>query len=325
MPTTTECSIAVIVPFYQKVSGILSKAILSALRQVQVNNVSIIIVDDASPVPARIELADIVQEYADRIIVIEQPNAGPAAARNKGLSSVPPGTRYVAFLDSDDEWIDTHLMNAVTALEQGNDFYFSDHFQLNQTVSAFKRASRIRIADHPSIAGSEFLRTYDGDMFDQILMGNIIGTSTVAYRFAKFPDLRFREEFVYAGEDYLFWLELSNRTKKIAFSTQCECRYGEGVNIFSGSGWGTEKSLIRLHHEMKFKKALPKLFKLTPVQLAANRQSVTTLRASFVRDLLHRISHRLPIDREILANQFKVDPKSFFYFIPLAARVVLKV
>lgn len=325
MSNPTECSIAVIVPFYQKESGILSKAILSAIRQVQVTDVKIIIVDDASPVPARTELAEIMRAYPDWIRVIEQPNAGPAAARNKGLDNVPASTRYVAFLDSDDEWIDTHLINAVTALEQGNDFYFSDHFQLNQSVSAFNRASRIKITDHPAIAGSKFLRTYDGDMFDQILIGNIIGTSTVAYRYVKFPDLRFREEFVYAGEDYLFWLELSNRTKKIAFSTHCECRYGQGVNIFSGSGWGTEKSLIRLHHEMKFKKALPRFFKLTPAQLAGNQIAISTLRASFVRDLLHRISHRLPIGREILKNQFQIDPQSFFYFAPLVARIVLKI
>lgn len=162
-------------------------------------------------------------------------------------------------------------------------------------------------------------------MFDQILRRNIIGTFTVVYRFEKFQALRFREEFVYAGEDYLFWLELSMLTKKIVFSSLCECRYGAGVNIFSGSGWGTEKSLIRLHHEMKFKKALPRLFQLAPAQLAANREAVSTLRASFVRDLLHRISHRLPIGKEILNNQFKVDPQSFLYFLPLAARIILKV
>jgi succinoglycan biosynthesis protein ExoW len=317
-------SIAVVIPFYQKQRGILSRAILSALRQTFVGQFAIIVIDDSSPVPARAELAEIMSSHPGRIVIIEQPNAGPAAARNKGLDHVPAGTEYVAFLDSDDEWTDTHLTNAMTALAAGYDFYFSDHYQLNQTVSAFNRAKRIQAAEHPKLAGSEHLREYQGDMFNQILTGNIIGTTTVVYRHAAFPALRFREEFVYAGEDYLFWLELSMLTKKIAFSTLCEVRYGEGVNIFAGSGWGTEKSLIRLHYEIKYKKALPQLFKLTGAQLEENRAAVVSLRKSFVADLLHRLAHRLPIKFKVLRDHFRIDPQSLIYFVPLAMMIVLK-
>jgi succinoglycan biosynthesis protein ExoW len=210
-------------------------------------------------------------------------------------------------------------------MANGFDFYFSDHYQLQQTVSAFKRASRIDVDQHPRIAGNEHVHAYQGDMFDQILTGNIIGTSTVVYRYANFPALRFREEFVYAGEDYLFWLELSALTKKIAFSSLVECTYGKGVNIFSGSGWGTEKSLIRCHHEMKYKKALPRLFELNNVQLAANRRAVKLLRRSFVADMLHRIAHRIPMDRSVLKNQFRVDPQSFYFALPLAVKIACKI
>lgn len=317
-------SIAVVIPFYQKASGILTKAIVSALGQGDSENVTIIVVDDTSPVPARVELADLIARHPGRIVIIEQPNAGPAAARNRGLDSVPTGTEYVAFLDSDDEWIPTHLGNALTALEHGCDFYFSDFYHLNQTVSAFNRAKRIQVAEHAQIGDSKELHYYSGNMFDQILRGNIIGTSTVVYRFRAFPKLRFRKEFVYAGEDYIFWLELATFTKKIAFSSTCECHYGPGVNVFSGSGWGTEKSLNRLHDEMKYKKALPKIFQLDTIQTQENRETVRTLRRSFVQDLMHRIVHRRPIDPAILKHQFTVDPQSFFYFLPLALGIVLK-
>jgi succinoglycan biosynthesis protein ExoW len=317
-------NIAVVIPFYQKKTGILSKAIGSALRQVGNFNLIIIVVDDASPVAARIELAELMRNHPGRIMIVEQPNGGPASARNNGLNHVPSGTEYLAFLDSDDEWIAEHIANAMVAMRAGFDFYFSDHYQLNQTVSAFNRAGRIQIAHHPKIGGAEPVHAYQGDMFDRILSGNIIGTSTVLYSFAKYPTLRFREEFVYAGEDYLFWLELSKLTSKIAFSSLCECTYGEGVNIFSGSGWGTEKSLDRLHHEIKYKKALPRLFALTERQLIANRQSIKALRKSFVADLVHRLRHGLPIRRTLLANQFSVDPQTFVQFIPLTIAIAAK-
>lgn len=315
--------IAVIIPFYQKKPGILGKAVASALAQEGDAEMTIIVIDDQSPVPAREELGALMLAHPGRIVIIEQPNAGPAAARNRGLDAVAAGTEYVAFLDSDDEWILSHLANAVKALGAGFDFYFSDHYQLNQTVSAFNRASRINVAQHSKFTDADHLRAYQGDMFDQILMGNIIGTSTVVYRFAKFPRLRFREEFVYAGEDYLFWLELSKLTGKIAFSSLCECTYGEGVNIFSGSGWGTENSLIRNHHEIKFKKALPRLFTLSKAQSDANRRSIKVLRRSFIADVMHRCAHRFPVDRTVLRKQFKVDPQTFIYSVPLAFMVAI--
>lgn len=317
-----HATVAIVIPFYQKQTGILTKSIVSALAQSV--PATIIVVDDSSPVPARTELAALMQKHPGRIVIVEQPNAGPAAARNNGLANVPAGTEYVAFLDSDDEWIECHLVNAVTALDQGYDFYFSDHFQLNQTVSAFNRAKRVRVADHAAIAVHAHLHAYAGDMFDQILMGNIIGTSTVVYRFASFPALRFREEFVYAGEDYLFWLELAVQTKRIAFSDLCECRYGEGVNIFSGSGWGTEKSLVRIYYEMKFKKALIKLFPLTEDQLSATEAQILILRESFVSDVIHRLSHKKKIEVALLKKHFLIDWYSFLFFVPIACRIALK-
>ena len=277
----------------------------------------IIVTDDLSPVPATTELAGRIRDNLGRIVIIERPNGGPAAARNNGFDHVAPGTDHVAFLDSDDEWIPEHIANAMVAMRAGFDFYFSDHYQLNQTVSAFKRACRIDVARHPQVEKAQHVRTYTGNMFNQILTGNIIGTSTFVYRFANYPALRFREEFVYAGEDYLFWLELSKLTSKIAFSDLCECIYEEGVNIFAGSGWGTEKSLDRLHHEIKYKKALPRLFRLDEVQLNANQKNIKVLRKSFVADLVHRLRNRLPIRAQLLANQLKVDPQTFFQFIPL--------
>jgi succinoglycan biosynthesis protein ExoW len=182
--------IAVVIPFYQKKPGILAKAVNSVLCQsIPHDELCIIVVDDASPVSAREELADLSSKSDIRIYIIEQANAGPAAARNKALDNVPDGIQCVAFLDSDDEWTPDHLANAKDALI-GADFYFTDHYQLGQSVSAFARAGRITASEHPAIVANRPLHRYAGDMFDQILSGNVIGTSTVVYRHHKFPALR---------------------------------------------------------------------------------------------------------------------------------------
>lgn len=317
-------NITVVIPFYQKRPGILIKAVNSALVQKGTHTLKILIVDDASPVPARDELRAICDAHPGLIRIIEQANAGPAAARNRALDEVAPNTDLVAFLDSDDEWVADHLSNACLALGDRNDFYFADHFQLNQKISAFKRAGRIQPEKHMPIVDCAGLYEYSGDMFDQILMGNVIGTSTVVYSYRKFPLLRFREAFVHAGEDYLFWLELSKLSSRFCFSSACECTYGEGVNIFAGSGWGTEKSLARIHYELKYKKAIQQLFVLTAVQKASNQQAISGLRSSFVADVLHRLAHKKSIERSLLRQHWSVDVYTFLLFIPLALKLKLR-
>ena len=129
-----------------------------------------IVVDDASPVPAADEMAALpAAAMPHPVQVIRQPNAGPGGARNAGLDALPADARYVAFLDSDDEWSEDHLARAVAALQAGYDFYFADHIQLGSDVGAFARAGRIDPERHPRIAPPhEGLHAFSGDLFDQI-------------------------------------------------------------------------------------------------------------------------------------------------------------
>ena len=304
--------ITIVIPYYQRSPGILRKALASiAAQQGCPLPVHVIVVDDASPAPAGPELAAAPPMHHS-VQVIAQPNAGPGAARNTGLDNAPPDTRYIAFLDSDDEWTPDHLARAVAALESGYDFYFADHYQLDQTTTAFVRAGRIQIEEHPllpiPISG---VHAYQGDMLDQIMRGNLIGTSTVVYDFTRFSAQRFKVEFANAGEDYLFWMELAHAGANIAFSSQSEARYGKGVNVYAGAGWGTEQHLLRIHNELKYRKTTAKLFPLTAAQHAHLNNRARDLRLAFARDLLHRLAHRKPLPWPVLRQHFKLDPWSF--------------
>lgn len=304
--------ITVIIPYYQRSAGVLAKALVSiAAQQSCPLPVHVIVVDDASPAPAGPELAS-AGPMPHTVQVITQPNGGPGAARNTGLDNAPPGTQYIAFLDSDDEWTPDHLSRAVASLDSGYDFYFADHYQLGQTTSAFSRAGRIETGQHPSLSNSPAgLHAYQGDMLDQIIRGNLIGTSTVVYSFERFPQQRFKIEFTNAGEDYLFWMELVQKGAKIAFSSQCEARYGKGVNVYAGAGWGSEQHLLRLHNELKYRKTTIALFKLNATQQSHIQNCVRDLRIAFIRDLVHRIIHREKLPFRLLTAQFRLDPQTY--------------
>ena len=315
--------ISVIIPYFQKETGILQRALRSiSTQQGCSENIEIIVVDDCSPIPASGEI-DALGDLNLNIQCISQPNGGPGAARNTGLNHVGNLTKYVAFLDSDDEWAENHLANAVSALTSGSDFYFSDHLQLGADISAFKRAGRLRLQDHPALGAYPTVHAYKGDMFNQILTGNVIGTSSVVYDFSRFSDQRFKVDFTNFGEDYLFWMDIALAGAIFSFSENVEFSSGRGVNIYAGSGWGTDKHLLRLHNEIKFKKLLLNSYPINEKQRRKLKTDIDMLRISFTRDIIHRIKHKKELTAKLLVTHLRIDPLSFLY-IPLNIIKIIK-
>ena len=300
--------IAVVIPYYQREPGILRKALNSICASENVEDVCIFVIDDDSPVSAQSEIADLASTRFP-VTIIRQANRGPGGARNTGLDNLPSNVDYVAFLDSDDIWAPRHLQNALQALRAGYDVYFCDHIQLGAEQSAFSRAARIDPDKHPSLAGRADLHAYEGDMFDQIITGNVIGTSTVVFDRCKYGELRFRTDLTTAGEDYLFWLELSHQGARFAFGSEPAVFYGRGVNVYAGSGWGTEGHARRIVHEFTYRKALLSLYQLKPQQHEVVSRAINQLNESFVMDCLHRARHGKKIDWQLVFAMIKIAPK----------------
>ncbi|HEY5792121.1 MAG TPA: glycosyltransferase family 2 protein, partial [Chthoniobacterales bacterium] len=108
---TREPSISVVIPAYNR-----ERMIGRALRSVQHQRLGareVILVDDAST-DGTLETA---RAMMPEIRIFRQPrNAGPAAARNVGLAAA--AGEWIAFLDSDDEWLPDKLSRQWEALCQ---------------------------------------------------------------------------------------------------------------------------------------------------------------------------------------------------------------
>ncbi|MFH1659352.1 MAG: glycosyltransferase family 2 protein [Pseudomonadota bacterium] len=310
--------ISVVIPYFQRERGILARALQSVFASQDIDQLEVIVVDDASPIPA-LEEVEAIGSTRFPVRLIKQANNGPGGARNTGLDQVSPDAVYVAFLDSDDEWSPLHLKNAMTALRAGNDVYFADHLQLGAETSAFCRANRIVAADHPSISVSDDLHSYEGDMFDQIISGNVIGTSTVVFDKRKFSDVRFRRDLKMAGEDYIFWLDLSLRGAKFAFGASTEVVYGKGVNVFAGSGWGTEYHARRIIDELAFRRLLLAEYPLLDHHKNYVVAGIRSLHDAFVRDFLHRLNESKGIDWRLTFSALGQEPQIIFRVLPVVA------
>jgi len=319
MPDNTP-QVAVVIPYFQREPGILRRAIESIDAQEFDGEIAVYVTDDQSPVPAKQDISGLPTSDRIRITVIEQANGGPAAARNTALKAIPELTRYVAFLDSDDQWTPEHLRNAILALEQGFDLYFSDHYQLDQDISAFNRARRIHVAEHPTLGEFAHLHAFQGNMVDQILTGNVIGTSTVVYRRAGFETLRFDEAYTNAGEDYLFWITLCMHEARVAFSEKSEARYGRGVNVYSRVEWGSEKHLERTRNELKYKLAARQLKAITPATREKINESIRNLKTDYSKSLLSYLKnkHRLPTTE--IGKMIRLNATAAFWLPYFCAR-----
>jgi hypothetical protein len=94
-------AVSVIVPSYER-RTLLCEAVASVLRQT-FTDFELIVVDDGSSDGTREAMAGV----DSRVRYVWQPNAGVAAARNRGLELARAAT--VAFLDSDNRWLPEHL------------------------------------------------------------------------------------------------------------------------------------------------------------------------------------------------------------------------
>lgn len=120
-PNTTTVSrtptVSVILPTYNR-ANLLPRAIDSVLGQTY-SDFELLIIDDASDDNTR----EVVQQYDDRRIryIRKECNEGGGAARNRGIEA--SNGEYVAFLDSDDEWLPTKLKKQVDRVTQMGDEY----------------------------------------------------------------------------------------------------------------------------------------------------------------------------------------------------------
>jgi succinoglycan biosynthesis protein ExoW len=269
-----------------------------------------VIVDDGSPVSAADEINGLTGIDSVYVRVIKQENAGCFPACNMALDSVDASTDYIAFLDSDDEWTDNHLQNAIWALDAGHDLYFSDFYQLNQTVSAFQRDGRLDVEAHGQIDPDKPIYAFAGSLFDQIIRANLLGTSTIVYARKALGDLRYLKDYRHTGPEYILWLNMALRTNRVAFSIEPECRYGGGVNIFSESAWGTEKFLTVRQEEIRWRKYVLAHMPLTDSQRMHLQGKIRDSRLSFCLGLLHNVRSGV-LSMSVVRRQLALDPMTF--------------
>jgi succinoglycan biosynthesis protein ExoW len=320
-----EPDIGVVIPHFQRQSGLLPAAVRSAFAQTLAERVVVVIGDDSSPVSAESELRGLQDIPQQRIVIVRRPNGGAGAARNSALDALPASVRYVAYLDSDDAWRPHHLASAMRALDAGYDAYFCNFIGVGfPDIGHFDRIGSLQSQDHPLLDAELRLHALAVSALEHTVGdgGGLIQTSTVVYRHHKWPRLRFREEF-YNGQDFFFWMDLSQLGARFAFSFDIGCENGTGINIYQGSGWGTERSMQRIRNELFVWTSVERFYPLSEPLRAANRRTIRELQANVAGDLMHRVRHRKPLPGRLLADIVRMAPSTLWVAPTSALRIAL--
>ena len=154
--------VSVIIPAYNA-EAYIRDAMTSALEQTYAN-VEVIVVDDGSTD----RTAEIVRHMAsedERVVLLQQANAGVANARNAGIEQAK-GT-YVAPLDADDFWSSEKIEKQVERIEEGGP-------EMGAVYSWW-----ISVDDDGMIHGSNFPFRVEGDVYWHHLYVNFIGCASV--------------------------------------------------------------------------------------------------------------------------------------------------
>ena len=141
-----------------------------------------------------------------RVRLIEQPNRGPAAARNSGVAGARG--RYLAFLDGDDIWLPGKLamqMSYVRAHRDVKIIFTGFARWLPERSGAYPPARDFAVWGAKDVIGPE----YSGYLYATLLLDSVIHVITAVIERAAFTSLGGFDENMRVGEDYEFWMRAS--------------------------------------------------------------------------------------------------------------------
>lgn len=167
-------NVSIIVPTYNR-ADLLGLAIKSVISQ-SCKDWELLIIDDGSTDNTRSVVAEFTQKD-DRIKYFYQENKGQGAARNVGIQNAQG--EFIAFLDSDDEWLPKKLEDQVAFLDKHPEYdfcYTADVIFHSDGRSVIKRYSNSLGLTHMKLAGKGISvpssHMYRKKVFDEVGLFN---------------------------------------------------------------------------------------------------------------------------------------------------------
>ena len=227
----TQIFFSIIVPTYNR-EAFLDKAINSVLNQ-SYENFELIIADDGSSDKTK----QLVSSFSDKRVhyIKNDLNKGVAYARNIGLEKATGN--YIAFLDSDDWWLNNKLEKAVEYIKRYKDIH------IFHTGEIWLRNGKL-------LKQKDKHKNPSGWAYINALPLCCISISTAVLSKKVFDETGIFDESFEACEDYDFWLRATNRFEIKLIPEYLTEKDGGRPDQLSSSVWGLDRFRIRALEKM---------------------------------------------------------------------------
>ena len=226
--------VSVIIPTFNR-AEVVSRAVNSVLNQT-FKDFECIVVDDGSTD----ETDSVLLGFADRIKVVKTENRGVSAARNTGAKLA--AGKYIAFLDSDDEWKPQKLQKQFDFMQ--------------------KSASRISQTDETWVRNGKFVNKSakyirpSGNIFYNCLEVCAVTPSSVMMERGLFFEYGGFDENFPVCEDYDLWLRMSLKERFGLVDEPLIIKYGGNADQLSNSACLDKYRIISLFNMLHKNTAL---------------------------------------------------------------------
>lgn len=253
-------SVSVIIPTFNR-----QEVIERALRSVYAQNRpadEVIVVDDGSSDGTE----TIITEGFPEVTYLYQENRGVSAARNRGILEAKG--EWIAFLDSDDEWLPGKLERQLQQLSEQPDLRICHTEEI-----WIRNGTRVNQMDKHAKSG--------GWIFNKCLPLCAMSPSSILIHRTLFETLGGFDENLPACEDYDLWLRMTARHPVLYISEPQIKKYGGHDDQLSRKFWGMDRFRIAslektinsgLLNKMDREAAIEMLIKKTNIYLKGLRK-----------------------------------------------------
>lgn len=292
--------VSVIIPVYNR-KDYIERAVESILEQTY-KNIEVIIIDDGSE-DGTIEILKKIEMKSNKIKVFLQKHKGANAARNLGMEKSKG--RFLAFQDSDDEWLPDKLEKQISYMIKNNYSVCYSSFLLDE----FGRKSVIPI-DYDD------RQKYETDLIKVLKCYNVVSTQTLVIDRSIISEVGVFDEEMPRFQDYEYIIRIIQK-KKIGYIHEPLVKVYRTPNSISNDSQKereAERKLLIKHSDFinmedfltnRLKKDIVALNK---IQL---NERIEKLDVFLKRNLNNRVIDLYKIVSEMLADRCKVFNDSY--------------
>lgn len=220
-------SVAVIIPTFNR-RHCLGRALDSVFAQTLAPT-EVCVIDDGS----RDGTEALVRRNFPSVRYLYQANRGVSAARNAGIAAT--GSEWLAFLDSDDEWLPQKLERQFALLDSAKGK--PDHPLIHCDEIWIRNGVRVNPMVKHEKAG--------GRLFNRCLPLCVISPSATLLQRSLLDEVGLFDESLPACEDYDLWLRICSRFPVLYVNEPLLRKYGGHADQLSRRYWGMDRFRVR--------------------------------------------------------------------------------